>query len=152
MRRRDFLYTGLAATGLHAQTAPRAHVESIVTISREPQFYHGWPTLVKRRDGELLVAYSGGREAHVCPFGRVELIRSSDDGKSWSWPEVMMDTPIDDRDAGLCETQSGALLLTTFTSLAYEPVLARAENWPAAKLERWQAVNRRTTNEQRQAL
>jgi len=147
--RRSFLVT---AAGLVFPASAHARADSIVTISAQPEFYYGWPTLLRRSNGELLVAYSGGREAHVCPFGRVELIRSSDDGKSWSWPEVMMDTPIDDRDAGLCETQSGALLLTTFTSLAYEPVLARAENWPAAKLERWQAVNRRTTNEQRQAL
>jgi hypothetical protein len=147
--RRRFL---AAAAALTAARSARARVESIVTISRQPEFYHGWPTLLRRSNGELLVAYSGGREAHVCPFGRVELIRSSDDGRSWSWPEVILDTPIDDRDAGLCETQSGAIVATTFTSLAYQPVLDRAANWPAAKMERWQAVNRRTTKEQRQAL
>ena len=38
-----------------------------------------------------------------------------------------MDTPIDDRDAGLCETASGTLLLNTFTALAYEPILTEAE-------------------------
>ena len=66
------------------------------------------------------MAYSGGREAHVCPYGRVELIRSRDDGRTWTFPEVVLDTPIDDRDAGIVETPSGALLVTTFTSLAYE--------------------------------
>jgi hypothetical protein len=147
--RRTFL---AAAAGLASIPPAQARVEGIVTISRQPEFCHGWPTLLRRANGQLLVACSGGREAHVCPFGRVEMIRSSDDGESWSWPEVILDTPIDDRDAGLCETQSGALLLTTFTSLAYEPVLARAENWPADRLARWQAVNRRTTKEQRQSL
>jgi hypothetical protein len=127
-------------------------VEGIVTISQQPEFYHGWPTLLRRSNGELLVACSGGREAHICPFGRVELIRSSDGGNTWSWPEVLLDTPIDDRDAGLCETAEGSLLATTFTSLAYQPILDRAADWPSAKLERWKAVNRRTTPEQRQAL
>jgi sialidase-1 len=134
--RRLFLAAASAAT-LRAAEAP-------VVISQQPEFYHGWPTLIRRRNGELLVAYSGGREAHVCPYGRVELIRSRDDGRTWSWPEVVLDTAIDDRDAGLLETPSGALLVTTFTSLAYEPNLA--------KFPRWQSVQRRTTPEQRRSL
>ena len=60
--------------------------------------------------------------------------------------------PIDDRDAGICETPAGTLLATTFTSLAYEPVLARAEGWAPEKLERWKAVNRRATEGQRKEL
>jgi sialidase-1 len=149
--RRAFLgSTAIAALPLHA--APRARVDSISIISQQPEFYHGWATLALRKSGELLVAYSGGREAHVCPFGRVELIRSSDGGRTWSWPEVIMDTPIDDRDAGVFETAAGSLLVTTFTSLAYQPLLDRAKDWPAEKLARWQAVNRRTVEKQRQAL
>jgi len=143
MRRREFLYTGLAVTALEAQTAP---------ISRDPEYYHGWPTLAKRRDGELLVVYSGGREAHVCPFGRVELMRSRDGGRTWSWPEVLWDSPIDDRDAGVLETPSGALLVTTFTSLAYEATLKAASGWAPEKLARWRAADLRTTPEQRRAL
>jgi hypothetical protein len=147
--RRTFL---AAATSLAVARPDGARVESIVTISRQPEFYHGWPTLIRRANGELLVAYSGGREAHVCPFGRVELIRCSDNGRTWSWPEVILDTPIDDRDSGLCETAAGSLLATTFTSLAYQPLLDGAKDWPAAKLERWQAANRRAPAEQRRAL
>src|SRR5262249_10972141 len=123
--RRALLGTALL-TSQSLRAAPRAHVDSIATISLQPEFYCGWPTLAQRKNGELLVAYSGGREAHVCPFGRVELIRSSDEGRSWSWPEVVMDSPIDDRDAGALETPTGSLLLTTFTSLAYEPLLEKA--------------------------
>jgi len=32
------------------------------------------------------------------------LIRSKDDGQTWSWPCVLMDSGIDDRDAGVLET------------------------------------------------
>ena len=152
LRRRDFISTSAAAAALNAQTAPRRHVESIATISRQPEYYHGWATLARRRNGELVVAYSGGRDAHVCPFGRVELMRSRDGGRTWSWPEVLLDSPIDDRDSGVFETPSGSLLVTTFTSLAYETVLKEASGWTADKLERWQAANLRTTPEQRSAL
>src|SRR4051794_36477887 len=96
VKRRQFLCTGAAAAVLKAQTAPRSRLESIAVISRQPENYHGWPTLTARRDGELLLVYSGGRDGHVCPFGRVELMRSRDGGRHWSWPEVVFDSPIDD--------------------------------------------------------
>jgi hypothetical protein len=131
---------------------PHGRAESIATISGQPEYYHGWPTLAARRNGELLLVYSGGRDAHVCPFGRVEMMRSRDGGRHWSWPEVLMDSPIDDRDSGVMETPSGALLVTTFTSLAYETVLAKASGWPPEKLARWQAAALRTTPEQRRSL
>jgi sialidase-1 len=152
LRRRDFISTSAVAAALKAQTAPRQHVESIVTISRQPEHYHGWPTLASCRNAELVLAYSGGRDAHVCPFGRVELTRSRDGGRTWSWPEVLLNLPIDARDSGVLETPSGSLLVTTFTSLAYEAVLKEATGWTTEKLERWRAANLRTTPEQRHAL
>ena len=95
-------------------------------ISWKPPLYHGWPTLMQRRDGELWLVFSGGRERHVCPFGRLECMRSKDGGKNWGWPQVLHDGPIDDRDAGAVETAQGSILVSTFTSLAYEPMLQRA--------------------------
>ena len=120
-------------------------------ISPDPQYYSGWPTVARRANGELLLVCSGGREAHVCPFGRVELMRSKDDGATWSWPESLMDSAIDDRDAGVLETSRGALLVTTFTSLAYEPYLEKADNWHPERLARWKAANMRLTAEQRKS-
>ena len=152
MKRRDFICCSAASLVLAAQTVRRGRIESITAISKYPEYYHGWPTLAARRNGELLLTYSGGREAHVCPFGRVELMRSRDEGRRWSWPEVIWDSPIDDRDSGVLETRTGSLLVTTFTSLAYEAVAKEASGWPADKAARWQAANSRTTVEQRRDL
>src|ERR1039457_2182599 len=124
----------LSLTALTFTRKMHARVAAIETISAQPEFYHGWPTVARRANGELLAAYSGGREAHICPFGRVELSRSSDGGTSWSWPEVIFDSPIDDRDAGICVTPAGPILVTTFTSLAYQAVLDAAKNWPGDRL------------------
>ncbi len=157
--RRSFL-AGISAAGLAtavslpAQAAPAATLHETRVISHLKHRYHGWPTLARRANGELLVVCSGGRESHVCPFGRVELMRSKDEGQTWSWPEVVIDGPIDDRDAGIVETAKGTLLVTTFTSLAYEPILYKAEqagNWEADKLSRWRAAHNRINAEQRQA-
>lgn len=117
----------------------------VITPPNAP--YAGWPTVGLRRSGELWVVWSGGREQHVCPFGQVHAMTSRDRGETWTWPRVLIDGPIDDRDAGIVETARGTLLVTTFTSLAYQPALDRAAKepgaWPADRLARWQAVHQR---------
>jgi hypothetical protein len=139
--------------------AAGAEVKDTSIISRQPELFHGWPTVARCRDGQLVVVWSGGREGHICPFGRVEMMTSHDDGRTWTWPRVLLDSAIDDRDAGVVETAKGTLLVTTFTSLAYEPRLEEAEKikpgeknaWPADKLERWRAAHNRLNAEQRKA-
>ena len=162
--RRQMLRAGGAAAafaavglGRSAVGAPTAAIHERTVISHLPHRFHGWPTVARRRNGELLLVCSGGREAHVCPFGRVELMRSRDGGRSWTWPQVVMDGPIDDRDAGVLETAKGSILITTFTSLAYEGPLAQAEKaesggagaWPDDRLARWRAAHQRVDAEGR---
>ncbi len=101
--------------------------EKARTISWPSADSHGWPTLLRRHDGSLMVAYSGGRDAHICPFGRVEIMVSRDGGETWSWPRVILDSDLDDRDAGLTETQDGTLLLTTFSHTVYDEVITELE-------------------------
>jgi hypothetical protein len=140
---------------------PRAQVAETKVISWQPHLYKGWPTVARRRSGELVVVWSGGREAHVCPFGQVKMMRSLDEGLSWSWPRVLLDGPIDDRDAGVLETDRGTILVTSFSSLAYQPALERAAQlttgasgaWDPERLARWQAAHNRSTEaERRRAL
>lgn len=143
-----------------AHAAPTANIHDTTVISSQPDKYHGWPTIARRANGQLLVTCSGGREAHVCPFGRVELITSDDDGQTWNEPRVLMDTEIDDRDSGVIETAKGSILVTTFTSLAYVPVLEKAQKlapgtkgaWPKTKLDRWLAVHNQLSEAERQAM
>jgi hypothetical protein len=143
----------LPVTG-RGQDAPAMQLYDTRVISHLPHRYHGWPTLARRANGELLLVCSGGREEHVCPFGRVDLMRSADGGETWSWPRVVMDGPIDDRDAGVLETAQGSILITTFTSLAYVGRLTQAEKngtWPPERLAAWQAVHNRVGEAQRKA-
>ena len=55
---------------------------------------------------------------------------------------MLQDTAIDDRDCGVLETAKGTLLVTTFSSLAYEPLLEKAirTNLRARKIARWKAA------------
>ena len=89
--------------------------------------YIGWPTVMRRRSGELIASYSGNREAHVCPYGREELIRSFDGGETWTQkPEIFHNSIVDDRDCGITELANGDLLAAWFSSTCF------AGNYPKA--------------------
>ena len=138
--------------------AEKVKVLETKTISLQPEYYQGWPTLIRQKDGRLMVVISGGRHAHVCPFGRVELITSMDEGKTWTFSRTILDTDMDDRDAGLLETSKGTLLATTFTSPAYVPFLKQAREGKTNQfvnpetLPQWEAAHARLTDEQRKAM
>jgi hypothetical protein len=146
--RSEFLVAVHAPLPPAGVSPPAARILDTTTILPAGQPYAGWPTLARRGDGTLWIVWSGGREAHVCPFGQVHAMTSRDDGRSWTWPRVLVDGPIDDRDAGVVETATGTLLATTFTSLAYEPILAKM---PAGdpRAARWRAIHDRLDAEGR---
>lgn len=86
---------------------------------REPGRYIGWPSAACLQDGSVLAVFSGNRLSHVCPSGVVQMVRSSDNGRTWTEPLTIGDTPIDDRDASILQMRDGELLVTWFTSIAY---------------------------------
>ena len=155
------LWPLLVATALSAQTA---HVLETKTITPAEEPYAGWSTVARRANGELWVTWSGGRDGHVCPMGQVRAMTSRDDGATWTYPRVLLDSPTDDRDSGVLETAKGTLLVTTFTSLAYEDPLAKSVMYmpvagkssamrpmPPEVVARWQATQKRLTADERQA-
>ena len=155
------LWPLLVATAL---SAPTAHVLETKTITPAEEPYAGWSTVARRANGDLWVTWSGGRDGHVCPMGQVRAMTSRDDGATWTYPRVLLDSPTDDRDSGVLETAKGTLLVTTFTSLAYEDHLAKSVMYmpvagkssamrpmPPEVVARWQATQKRLTADERQA-
>ncbi|OQA84014.1 MAG: hypothetical protein BWY31_02635 [Lentisphaerae bacterium ADurb.Bin242] len=97
----------------------RLHSEhSTIYQARKNDFlgYFGWPTVCRTEDGTLYVSASGFRNNHICPFGKSVLFSSRDDGITWSLPEVINDSKIDDRDAGVLALKGNKLLYSWFTS------------------------------------
>ena len=78
--------------------------------------YFGWPTLAKMDSGMLVAAASGMRNEHVCPFGRNLICTSEDEGRTWTSPRVVNDSPLDDRDTGAVCLGGDKLLLSWFTT------------------------------------
>jgi hypothetical protein len=107
--------------------------------------YFGWPTVARMDDGTLVVASSGLRSEHVCPFGKTVLNVSRDDGRTWSPPRVIQDSPIDDRDAGIVHLGGKSLLVSWFRS---DTRRNAKDGWlPAAERETWPEVFEDWTDE-----
>ncbi|MBN2291294.1 MAG: hypothetical protein JXM70_02650, partial [Pirellulales bacterium] len=60
-RRQMLVSTGAAFTaavftpGRSVAAAPEANIIETKVISLKPEFYHGWPTIARRKNGQLLV-------------------------------------------------------------------------------------------------
>ncbi|MCD4728920.1 MAG: glycoside hydrolase [Pirellulales bacterium] len=101
----------------------------------------GWDSPLRLRDGTLLVGFSTGYW-HASPptplrmspdilaawkksgmptdvdaprGGRAMLIRSTDDGRTWSKPQTIIDTPWDDLHPAMVELPDGVVLCSLFT-------------------------------------
>ncbi len=77
--------------------------------------YFAWPTVVRLADGNLMTVASGYRLRHVCPFGKCVASYSFNEGKTWTRPAPVIDTPLDDRDAGIA-VSGNRVILTSFNN------------------------------------
>lgn len=98
----------------------KAHILSEKVLCRQPGRYIGWPSITLSPAGEILVVFSGDRDWHVCPWGKVQIVRSSDGGQTWGEAETIIDTPIDDRDTAIFKLHDGSLGVSTVGSLAFD--------------------------------
>ena len=73
-----------------------------------------FPTVERTHDGELLVVYYDSPSHAFEQDGRISMVRSGDDGQTWSEPEVIVDTEFDDRDPSLVQLDDGTLVLSYF--------------------------------------
>lgn len=107
-----------------AERQPIATVLSEVIVAQQFQRYIGWPTIVTAANGDLVVVFSGDRDWHVDPWGKIYTVRSSDSGRTWQEPVMAVDTPLDDRDPGLERLADGSLLMSLHASLAFDNPIA----------------------------
>ena len=90
-------------------------------IMSNPHSRHGyfaWPTAKLLQNGKIAVGASGFRFEHICPFGKSVISYSSDGGETYTMPAPVIDTPLDDRDAGICTFGESGVIFTTFNNSA----------------------------------
>lgn len=78
-----------------------------------------FPVLALCRDGTVVAAVRGGA-GHLGGEGRVEVVRSSNMGRSWSAPMVVADSERDDRDYAFGVSTQGTLILAYHRTGQYD--------------------------------
>ena len=103
-----------------ARHQPLAEILEETVIAVQPGRYLAWPTIAKAQNGDLLVGFSGDRDWHVDPYGKIYTVRSTNGGQTWGEPQLVLDTPLDDRDTGLLTLPDGTMAITFNGSMAFE--------------------------------
>src|SRR5688500_4823091 len=97
-----------------------------ITIYRDERYYSAFPSIVRRRDdGELLVAFRRAPDRrrfgapewdHVDPNSYLVMVRSRDDGQTWSRePELIYAHPFGgSQDPCMIELDDRSLLLSSY--------------------------------------
>jgi len=82
--------------------------------------YQAFPDVCRLKNGDLYCVFYAGYGHISLPNakhpkgGRICAVRSSDEGHTWSRPETVIDTPLDDRDPSIACLPDGTLLLNFF--------------------------------------
>jgi len=132
MNRRFFLIVCLTSSLLPAQIgrsepkpAPTIRKGKDIVIYLDDKFYSAFPSIVRRRDGELIVAFRRAPErrllgekniSHTDANSYLVLVRSRDNGQTWSpTPELIFAHPFGgSQDPCMVQLRDGTLVCTSY--------------------------------------
>lgn len=89
--------------------------EGIIYQNEEKLGYCGWPTVARIYDDKLISVWSL-RQTHQDPYGKVVGAISEDNGVTWGEPFTIIDTVLDDRDAGVIFWNNKVIVSTVSVS------------------------------------
>lgn len=78
-----------------------------------------FPVAIRLSNGNVLAVIRGGA-AHIGVKGRLDLIRTTDSGKTWSTPWTAVDEPFDDRNPALGQLKDGTIVLAYAVASGYD--------------------------------
>jgi hypothetical protein len=78
-----------------------------------------FPVAIHLKNGDVLAVIRGGAP-HVGVKGRLDLIRSTDGGKSWSAPWTAVDEQFDDRNPAMGQLKDGTIVLAYAIASGYD--------------------------------
>lgn len=107
-----------------------------VIIYKDDTYYCSFPSIVRRPDGELLVAFRRAPDrrrlgethvSHTDANSYLELVRSKDDGKTWSaTPELIYANPLGgSQDPCMVQLSDGSILCTSYGWMWLPPAEAK---------------------------
>jgi hypothetical protein len=78
-----------------------------------------FPVAIRLQDGRIAVVLRGGA-GHLGLQGRLDMVFSSDDGRTWMPPQVVVDSPVDDRNPALGQARDGTLVVGFWRTAQYD--------------------------------
>lgn len=99
----------------HADEKLLPSVESSLVVSNKGFF----PVALRLQDGRIAVIFRGNR-GHLGIDGRLDIVFSADEGKTWSAPTLVVDSPVDDRNPALGQAKDGTIVVGFYRTAQYE--------------------------------
>ena len=84
-----------------------------------------FPVALRLQDGRIAVVLRGGA-GHLGIQGRLDMVFSGDDGRTWTPPTVVVDSPVDDRNPALGQARDGTLVV----GFCAQPAMTARGNTP----------------------
>jgi len=101
-----FASTVATSFGADGSEATPASLGRSLVVSGQGYF----PVAIRLQDGRIAVVLRGGAP-HVGIQGRLDMVFSSDEGRTWTKPALVIDSPLDDRNPALGQASDGALVV-----------------------------------------
>jgi hypothetical protein len=125
------LASGLLLWSASALAADKPRVGASLVLYEDPKFYAAFPSIVRRPDGELIVAFRRAPErkqfgegtTHTDPNSYLVLVRSRDEGRSWTrQPELIYAHPFGgSQDPCLLQLRDGTILCASYAWAQIQP-------------------------------
>jgi hypothetical protein len=96
----------LALSALAQAAPPAPQVERTAIVTGQGYF----PVAIRLQDGRIAVVMRGGAP-HIGLAGRLDVAFSSDEGKTWTKPTVVIDSEWDDRNPAFGQAKDGTLIV-----------------------------------------
>lgn len=77
-----------------------------------------FPVALRLKDGRIAVVLHSGAP-HLSVHGRLDIVFSSDEGKTWSKPGVVASSPVDDRNPAFGQAADGTLVVAFWRTARY---------------------------------
>jgi len=118
----------------------RADIVRHMVVYESAGYYCAWPSIARVQGNEIVVVFTRTEE-HLGPDGAIMLTRSSEGGTTWTTPNVIRDTPIDDRESGLTVLREGKLLAHFWSTRHTAESYARLAplSYEKEAIDRWTA-------------
>jgi len=134
-----FFLLGITALAAAQQALPF----QVISRGESSGTYQAFPDACRLKNGEIVSVFYAGYGHVSLPSadwpkgGRICMVRSSDEGRNWSAPEVLFDDGDDNRDPHIAQLDDGSLVCTFFSWHMDGPKLNKSSDFT------WKIFNQR---------